>query len=150
MSDCKAVVSCILVADTFFRLGWHIELMLFLFERFEGFHLRVPLVMCFQAGELPLEELLALCGYTVSDSEKQTCHVTASLPAVTLQKVRYQLRHAKSNIRGTHEDAVSNRSCLLVSHHNNQMLTCAEWKQHGGLNNNRRLFCAPLCLLRIG
>ncbi|XP_037326138.2 mesoderm induction early response protein 2 isoform X2 [Pungitius pungitius] len=32
------------------------------------------------AGELPLKELLALYGYAVSDPEKETCHVAASLP----------------------------------------------------------------------
>ncbi|TNN43458.1 Mesoderm induction early response protein 2 [Liparis tanakae] len=38
------------------------------------------------AGELPLEELLALYGYTVSDPEKESRHVAASLPGVTLDK----------------------------------------------------------------
>lgn len=38
------------------------------------------------AGELPLEELLALYGYTVSDPEKDTCHMAASLPDMTLDK----------------------------------------------------------------
>ncbi|XP_074491574.1 mesoderm induction early response protein 2 isoform X2 [Sebastes fasciatus] len=38
------------------------------------------------AGELPLEELLALYGYTVSDPEKETCHMAASLPDMTLDK----------------------------------------------------------------
>ncbi|XP_030289962.1 mesoderm induction early response protein 2 isoform X2 [Sparus aurata] len=38
------------------------------------------------ASELPLEELLALYGYTVSDPEKETCHVAASLPGMTLDK----------------------------------------------------------------
>ncbi|KAK1896756.1 Mesoderm induction early response protein 2 [Dissostichus eleginoides] len=38
------------------------------------------------AGELPLEELLALYGYTMSDPEKETCHMTASLPGMTLDK----------------------------------------------------------------
>ncbi|KAM9848413.1 mesoderm induction early response protein 2 [Aulostomus maculatus] len=38
------------------------------------------------AGELPLEKLLALYGYTVSDKEKKTCHVAASLPDMTLDK----------------------------------------------------------------
>ncbi|KAJ4943423.1 hypothetical protein JOQ06_005924, partial [Pogonophryne albipinna] len=40
------------------------------------------------AGELPLEELLALYGYTMSDPEKETCHMTASLPGMTLDKAR--------------------------------------------------------------
>ena len=44
--------------------------------------------MCLKAGELPLEELLALYGYTMSDPEKETCHMTASLPGMTLDKVR--------------------------------------------------------------
>ncbi|KAK5931148.1 hypothetical protein CgunFtcFv8_027319 [Champsocephalus gunnari] len=39
-----------------------------------------------KAGELPLEELLALYGYTMSDPEKETCHMTASLPGMTLDK----------------------------------------------------------------
>ncbi|XP_010788089.1 mesoderm induction early response protein 2 [Notothenia coriiceps] len=39
-----------------------------------------------KAGELPLEELLALYGYTMSDPEKETCHMTASLPGMTLEK----------------------------------------------------------------
>ncbi|XP_018528941.1 mesoderm induction early response protein 2 isoform X2 [Lates calcarifer] len=38
------------------------------------------------ASELPLEELLALYGYTVSDPEKETCHMPASLPGMTLDK----------------------------------------------------------------
>ncbi|KAL7396721.1 hypothetical protein ABVT39_010794 [Epinephelus coioides] len=38
------------------------------------------------ASELPLEELLALYGYTVSDPEKETCHMAASLPGMTLDK----------------------------------------------------------------
>ncbi|XP_042368148.1 mesoderm induction early response protein 2 isoform X2 [Plectropomus leopardus] len=38
------------------------------------------------AGELPLEELLALYGYTMSDPEKETCHMAASLPGMTLDK----------------------------------------------------------------
>lgn len=38
------------------------------------------------AGELPLEELLALYGYTMSDPEKETCHMAASLPDMTLDK----------------------------------------------------------------
>ncbi|CAJ1060460.1 LOW QUALITY PROTEIN: mesoderm induction early response protein 2 [Xyrichtys novacula] len=39
-----------------------------------------------KASELPLEELLALYGYTVSDPEKETCHMAASLPGMTLDK----------------------------------------------------------------
>ncbi|XP_034079500.1 LOW QUALITY PROTEIN: mesoderm induction early response protein 2 [Gymnodraco acuticeps] len=39
-----------------------------------------------KAGELPLVELLALYGYTMSDPEKETCHMTASLPGMTLDK----------------------------------------------------------------
>ncbi|XP_028443081.1 mesoderm induction early response protein 2 isoform X1 [Perca flavescens] len=38
------------------------------------------------AGELPLEELLALYGYTVSDPEKETCRIAARLPDMTLDK----------------------------------------------------------------
>ncbi|XP_074525140.1 mesoderm induction early response protein 2 isoform X2 [Halichoeres trimaculatus] len=38
------------------------------------------------AGELPLEELLALYGYTVSDPDKETCHMATSLPDMTLDK----------------------------------------------------------------
>ncbi|XP_005920890.1 mesoderm induction early response protein 2 isoform X2 [Haplochromis burtoni] len=38
------------------------------------------------ASELPLEELLAFYGYTVSDPEKETCHMAASLPDMTLDK----------------------------------------------------------------
>ncbi|KAF6726408.1 Mesoderm induction early response protein 2 [Oryzias melastigma] len=38
------------------------------------------------AGELPLEELLALYGYTVSDPEKDTCLMTARMPDVTREK----------------------------------------------------------------
>ncbi|XP_070765003.1 LOW QUALITY PROTEIN: mesoderm induction early response protein 2 [Enoplosus armatus] len=38
------------------------------------------------ASELPLEELLALYGYTVSDPEKENCHMAASLPDMTLDK----------------------------------------------------------------
>lgn len=38
------------------------------------------------ASELPLEELLALYGYTMSDPEKETCHMAASLPDMTLDK----------------------------------------------------------------
>ncbi|KAM7410002.1 hypothetical protein PAMA_001464 [Pampus argenteus] len=38
------------------------------------------------ASELPLEELLALYGYTVPDPEKETCHLAASLPDMTLDK----------------------------------------------------------------
>ncbi|XP_059197719.1 mesoderm induction early response protein 2 isoform X2 [Centropristis striata] len=52
----------------------------------ENFH---PMKMAAQshtASELPLEELLALYGYTVSDSEKETCHMSASLPDMTLDK----------------------------------------------------------------
>ncbi|XP_069551190.1 mesoderm induction early response protein 2 isoform X1 [Brachyistius frenatus] len=43
------------------------------------------------AGELPLEELLALYGYTVSDPEKETCHMAVSLPDMTLDKVQDQI-----------------------------------------------------------
>lgn len=43
-----------------------------------------------QAGELPLEELLALYGYTVSDPEKETCLMTARMPDVTRKKVCHQ------------------------------------------------------------
>ncbi|XP_040040545.2 mesoderm induction early response protein 2 isoform X2 [Gasterosteus aculeatus] len=39
------------------------------------------------AGELPLKELLALYGYTVSDPEKESCHMAASLPDMTLDKM---------------------------------------------------------------
>ncbi|XP_044054704.1 mesoderm induction early response protein 2 isoform X2 [Siniperca chuatsi] len=52
----------------------------------ENFH---PMKMAAQshtASELPLEELLALYGYTVSDPEKETCHMAASLPDMTLDK----------------------------------------------------------------
>ncbi|XP_072245721.1 mesoderm induction early response protein 2 [Leuresthes tenuis] len=38
------------------------------------------------ASELPLEELLALYGYTVSDPEKETCLMAASMPDMTLEK----------------------------------------------------------------
>ncbi|XP_029004575.1 mesoderm induction early response protein 2 [Betta splendens] len=38
------------------------------------------------ASELPLEELLALYGYSVSDPEKDSCHVAASLPDMTRHK----------------------------------------------------------------
>ncbi|XP_027146381.1 mesoderm induction early response protein 2 [Larimichthys crocea] len=38
------------------------------------------------ASEHPLEELLALYSYTVSDPEKETCHMAASLPDMTLDK----------------------------------------------------------------
>ncbi|XP_061594147.1 mesoderm induction early response protein 2 [Cololabis saira] len=38
------------------------------------------------ASELPLQELLALCGYTVSDPEKETCLMAASMPDMTLDK----------------------------------------------------------------
>ncbi|XP_019752842.1 mesoderm induction early response protein 2 isoform X1 [Hippocampus comes] len=38
------------------------------------------------ASELPLEELLALYGYTVTDPAKQSCHVSAALPDMTLAK----------------------------------------------------------------
>ncbi|XP_038571940.1 LOW QUALITY PROTEIN: mesoderm induction early response protein 2 [Micropterus salmoides] len=38
------------------------------------------------ASELPLEELLALYGYAVSDPEKETCHMAARLPDMTLDK----------------------------------------------------------------
>ncbi|XP_077391371.1 mesoderm induction early response protein 2 isoform X2 [Festucalex cinctus] len=38
------------------------------------------------AGELPLEELLALYGYAVPDPAKQSCHVSATLPDMTLAK----------------------------------------------------------------
>ncbi|KAM3619016.1 uncharacterized protein V6R79_001725 [Siganus canaliculatus] len=37
-------------------------------------------------SELPLEELLALYGYTVSDPEKESCHMAATLPGMTLDK----------------------------------------------------------------
>ncbi|XP_054645221.1 mesoderm induction early response protein 2 isoform X2 [Dunckerocampus dactyliophorus] len=40
------------------------------------------------ASELPLEDLLALYGYAVSDPAKQNCHVAATLPDVTLDKKR--------------------------------------------------------------
>uniref|UniRef100_A0AAQ4Q451 Mesoderm induction early response 1, family member 2 n=1 Tax=Gasterosteus aculeatus aculeatus TaxID=481459 RepID=A0AAQ4Q451_GASAC len=36
--------------------------------------------------DLPLKELLALYGYTVSDPEKESCHMAASLPDMTLDK----------------------------------------------------------------
>ncbi|XP_076009730.1 mesoderm induction early response protein 2 [Genypterus blacodes] len=38
------------------------------------------------ASELPLEELLALYGYTVSEPEKETCPLTTCLPDMTLDK----------------------------------------------------------------
>ncbi|XP_034738049.1 mesoderm induction early response protein 2 isoform X3 [Etheostoma cragini] len=38
------------------------------------------------AGELPLKELLALYGYTVSEPEKETCRIAARLPEMTLEK----------------------------------------------------------------
>ncbi|CAK6955413.1 mesoderm induction early response protein 2 [Scomber scombrus] len=38
------------------------------------------------ASELPLEELLALYSYTVSDPEKETYHLATSLPDMTLDK----------------------------------------------------------------
>lgn len=41
-----------------------------------------------QAGELSLEEMLALYGYAASDSEKVACRVAADLPNMTLDKVR--------------------------------------------------------------
>uniref|UniRef100_A0A668TYJ3 Uncharacterized protein n=1 Tax=Oreochromis aureus TaxID=47969 RepID=A0A668TYJ3_OREAU len=41
---------------------------------------------CDRRIELPLEELLAFYGYTVSDPEKETCHMAASLPDMTLDK----------------------------------------------------------------
>ncbi|XP_054645222.1 mesoderm induction early response protein 2 isoform X3 [Dunckerocampus dactyliophorus] len=41
-----------------------------------------------KASELPLEDLLALYGYAVSDPAKQNCHVAATLPDVTLDKKR--------------------------------------------------------------
>ncbi|XP_077440607.1 mesoderm induction early response protein 2 isoform X2 [Vanacampus margaritifer] len=37
-------------------------------------------------NELPLEELLALYGYAVPDPVKQSCHVSATLPDMTLAK----------------------------------------------------------------
>ncbi|TKS74552.1 Mesoderm induction early response protein 2 [Collichthys lucidus] len=39
-----------------------------------------------EASEHPLQELLALYSYTVSDPEKETCHMAASLPDMTLDK----------------------------------------------------------------
>ncbi|XP_037105043.1 mesoderm induction early response protein 2 isoform X1 [Syngnathus acus] len=38
------------------------------------------------ASELPLEELLALYGFAVPDPAKQSCHVSAALPDVTVAK----------------------------------------------------------------
>ncbi|XP_029905729.1 mesoderm induction early response protein 2 [Myripristis murdjan] len=38
------------------------------------------------ASELPLEELLALCGYEVTEPERETCHLAANLPDMTLDK----------------------------------------------------------------
>ncbi|XP_075341374.1 mesoderm induction early response protein 2 isoform X2 [Odontesthes bonariensis] len=38
------------------------------------------------ASELALEELLALYGYTVSDPEKETCLMAASMPNMTVEK----------------------------------------------------------------
>ncbi|XP_071382226.1 mesoderm induction early response protein 2 isoform X1 [Centroberyx affinis] len=38
------------------------------------------------ASELPLEELLALYGYEVPEPERETCHLAASLPDMTLDK----------------------------------------------------------------
>uniref|UniRef100_A0A673A290 Mesoderm induction early response 1, family member 2 n=1 Tax=Sphaeramia orbicularis TaxID=375764 RepID=A0A673A290_9TELE len=38
------------------------------------------------ASELPLEQLLALYGYTVPEPEKETCRLAASLPDMTLDK----------------------------------------------------------------
>ncbi|XP_061635829.1 mesoderm induction early response protein 2 isoform X1 [Phyllopteryx taeniolatus] len=38
------------------------------------------------ASEVPLEELLALCGYAVPDPAKQSCHVTTVLPDMTLEE----------------------------------------------------------------
>lgn len=49
----------------------------------------IPMKMAAQshtAGELPLEELLALCSYTMSDPEKESCHMAVSLPDMTLDK----------------------------------------------------------------
>lgn len=41
-----------------------------------------------QAGELSLEDMLALYGYTASHSEMDTCRTAAQLPNMTLDKVR--------------------------------------------------------------
>ena len=53
--------------------------------------LRVPSWL--KASELPLEELLALCGYEVPGQLLQPgrdrCHLAAGLPRITLDKVSH-------------------------------------------------------------
>lgn len=83
-----------------------------------------------QASELPLEHLLAFYGCTVTEPEKETCHLAASLPDMMLDKVRHTL----------HSNVTSSR--LLASHY---QLCCRIF--YLGRKKSRRQQMTPLSLL---
>ncbi|XP_013890152.1 mesoderm induction early response protein 2 [Austrofundulus limnaeus] len=67
------------------------------------------------ASELPLEELLALYGYTVSNPEKETCLITTSLPDMRQDKdqITKDLFHGKEG-----------SACDLTSSNTSDLLCC--------------------------
>ncbi|XP_024859666.1 mesoderm induction early response protein 2 isoform X2 [Kryptolebias marmoratus] len=75
------------------------------------------------ASELPLEELLALYGYTVSDPEKETCLLTTRLPDVPQDKdqITKDLFHGKE---GEEEDGAP--ACDLTSSDTSDVLCCLQ------------------------
>ncbi|KAM9383651.1 mesoderm induction early response protein 2 [Pholidichthys leucotaenia] len=72
------------------------------------------------ASDLPLKEFLALYRYTVSDPEKEACHMAASLPDMTLDKDQvtehlFPGKDEESSTDGLTPSVTSNTSDLL--HH---------------------------------
>uniref|UniRef100_A0A1A7WRV1 Mesoderm induction early response 1, family member 2 n=1 Tax=Iconisemion striatum TaxID=60296 RepID=A0A1A7WRV1_9TELE len=65
------------------------------------------------ASELPLEELLALYGYTVSDPEKETCFITTSLPQDEDQITKDLFHGEKEKEASAYDLTSSNTSDVL-------------------------------------
>uniref|UniRef100_A0A1A8MV45 Mesoderm induction early response 1, family member 2 n=2 Tax=Nothobranchius TaxID=28779 RepID=A0A1A8MV45_9TELE len=65
------------------------------------------------ASDLPLEELLALYGYTVSDPEKETCFITTSLPQDKDQITKDLFHGEKEKEASAYDLTSSNTSDVL-------------------------------------
>lgn len=81
------------------------------------------------AGELPLEELLALYGYTVSDPEKETCHMAASLPDMTLDKDQI----TEDLFPGEEEESSADDLTPSVTSNTSDLLRCLQGGDKGTL-----------------
>ncbi|XP_026202179.1 mesoderm induction early response protein 2 [Anabas testudineus] len=84
------------------------------------------------ASELPLEELLALYGYTVSDPEKETCHMAASLPDMTLDKEQI----TEDLFPGEEEEVSADNLTPSVTSNTSDLLHCLQGEDKDTLVNS--------------